>query len=158
MMDVGQVVREMAGETVFPTMDNFSNGAANYYYYDQPGRGFVVIPWDFDQVFTKYSPVDADPWAFWGPPEVPSDPNRLRQLLNQDHGWKQTFEDALVEIRDGAFSKLPDRVAFVCAQVHDAWLAEPGKWCKPEEYDASCEDIKTRIAARAAYLKAALGR
>ena len=160
LMDIAEVVREMAGETVFPTFDNYANGAANYYYYNEPGRGFVVIPWDFDQVLTDFTPATSDPWAFWGPPQAPSEPNRLWQLLQQDPGWHQAFEDALVEIRDGAFAKLPARVDYVCKQIHDAWLEEPknaNKWCKPEEYDAKCADLKKRIAERTTFLKTALG-
>ena len=70
----------MAAETVALADDNFSTGGLNYYLYDHPKRGFEVLPWDFDTIFLAVA--DADPFEFWDG----ADPNKLRQLMNQQPG------------------------------------------------------------------------
>ena len=157
-MDVPQVLKEMAGEVVLPATDNFTTGSWNFYYYDCPGRGFLVIPWDMDGAFLDVSVATSDLYAFWGPPDNLNPPNKLRQLIYQNAAWKKTFEDELVAIRDGAYAKLAGQVDAVCAQIRPYVDADPNKAHDLAAFDADCADIKTQIAARISHIQTTLGR
>lgn len=157
MVDIPEVVRELAVEAVLPTADNFSNGSDNFYYYDDPLRGFVVLPWDLDTILDEYSPPDADPFEYTGG-EVHNSPNKMRQLINANPLWREQFVDALVEIRDGPYAQLGARARAVCLQIRAAAQADPNKPDDMGAFDADCLDIEARAAARIAWLKAELGR
>ncbi len=159
LMDVHQVLREMAAEVVLPTGDNFTNGGSNFYYYDHPGRGFLVIPWDLDDVISEWAPAEADPFEYWGEPELELPPSKLRLLMNQNPAWKQEFVDTLVAIRDGPYTKLLDRVTWVCAQVRPEVEADPARVAEDmADFDADCQEIRDRIQARIQFLKGKLGQ
>jgi hypothetical protein len=102
LLDVPQVLREMAAETAMLVDDNFTNGSSNFYYYDHPRRRFMVLPWDLDTILTM-APANADPFAYW----ADSDPNKLRQLMNQNPAWRAEYVDALVDIRDNVLARAP---------------------------------------------------
>lgn len=153
MMDMKQVLREMAGETALLADDNFSNGSRNFYYYEHPTRKFMVLPWDFDTVITE-SPPDADPFGYY--PTRP--PLRLRQLINQNPSWKAEFVDDLVDIRDNVLARMPAQVDLICAQISDAVAADPNRTHTFEEFQTDCMTVKDGIAARIAALKTLLGR
>lgn len=157
LVNISQVLREMAVETVLPTADNFSNGSTNFYYYDDPLRGFTVLPWDLDTIFDDFAPADADPYAYWGG-EIQNPPNKMRQLMNLNPVWQREFTDALVEIRDGPYARLPDQVDAYCSQIRSAVDADPNKAGDLGDFDWDCEDIKARIAQRIAWLTATLRR
>ena len=158
IVDLHELLQELAAEVVFPTPDNLSNGSTNFYYYDEPGRGFVALPWDLDTVMEPGAPPDSDVWEFWGDSDAPC---RLRQLMNQNPVWKQEFIDRLVAIRDGAFADVATQAATVCSQVRPeiltdlTWLKEHGDVAA---FDDDCAVIATHVAARIAYLKTALGK
>ena len=86
-------------------------------------------------------------------------PNLLTQLMFQNPAWKQEFDDTLVAIRDGAYSRLPERVDYVCAQIRHAIIADPNR-SDPDIalFDADCLDVKQRVVARMAYIRTVLGR
>jgi len=154
LMDVHQVLREVAAEVVLPTGDNFSNGGSNYYYYDHPGRGFLVIPWDFDDIISEWAPVEADPFEYWGEPELALPPNKLRLLMMQNPAWRAEFIANLAQIRDGPYSELVQKVAEVCAQIRSEVEADPARPAKDmADFDADCADIQGRIQARIQFLK-----
>ncbi|WP_224367473.1 CotH kinase family protein [Hyalangium versicolor] len=158
MMDVPEVLRLMAAETVLPTSDNFSNGSWNYYYYDDPGTGrFMVLPWDFDDIIGEYAPPNADIFAYWGG-AMGHDPNKLRQLMNQHPGWRQQFVENLVALRDGVYARLPEQTARYCAQIRPAFAMDPNTDFSLQEFDADCADIQQRIRARITWLRQQLGR
>ncbi len=155
LVDVHEVLHEMAVETVLPTFDNISNGSWNYYYYHVPGKGFVVIPWDLDDSMSPSAPARADIWEFLG--HAPA-PNRMRQLMNQNPAYRAEFLDRLVAVRDGAYSELPARVDEWCAQVRQAFADEPASAGSLADFDGACQDLKRRIADRVAFLKEVIGR
>jgi spore coat protein CotH len=159
MMDVHQVLLEMAAETVLPTPDNFSNGSTNFYYYDDPNRGFVVLPWDLDAIIDEYAPYNAPIFEYNGG-TIGNEPNKLRQLMNQNPAWRQEFVDRLVAIRDGAYAQLEARTASYCAQIRAHVDADPNKadWMTMEDFDADCANIQQGIRQRRAWLRQTLGR
>lgn len=157
LMDVDQVLLEAAAEMVIPTGDNFSNGSWNFYYYDHPSRGFLVLPWDLDGAFGGYIPVTLDPFAFESPPEVGNKPNKLLLLMMQNPSWKAKYISNLKMIRDGPYQKLPDRIDFVCNQIRPHYINDPNKNGTVEKFDQECEYYKKRIGERTNFLKNLLG-
>jgi hypothetical protein len=155
MMDIDQVLRLMAAETAMLTDDNFSNGSDNFYLYDHPSRGFMIIPWDLDTILTgDTATADASPWEFWGT----SPPNKLRQLMNQNQAWRAKFVDYVVEYRDRLLTHLPDRVDYICDQIGPAVAADPTATSAVEDFGTDCASIKVRADERAAALRRLLKR
>jgi spore coat protein CotH len=153
LMDIPQVLREMAAETVLLADDNFSNGSSNFYYYEHPKRGFMVLPWDFDTIITQ-GPVDADPFEHWGS----SPPSKLRQLVNQNPIWRAQYIADLTQIRDNVFPRMPAKVDSVCSQIREAVRADPNRTSNFEDFEADCAAVRAGIPARIEALKRLLGR
>ena len=153
LMDVPEVLREMAVETALVVSDNFSNGSTNFYYYEHPTRGFVALPWDLDSIITT-SPADSDPFAFW----AGSMPNKLREIINETPELRAAYVAALVEVRDAILALLPAEVDRVCAQIRPFMLEEPTRAASFAKYEEECAQIKTSIAARSQALTRLLGR
>jgi hypothetical protein len=154
LMDIDQVLREMAAETAVTATDNFSNGAPrNFYYYEHPRRGFLVLPWDLDLTFTE-APADADPFSYSGA-QMPS---KLRRLMNQNPAWRERYLAALIDIRDNVLAGMPAQVDQVCAQIQDSVRQDTNRASDHAELIADCEEIKRAIVARVQALKIVLGR
>ena len=152
LVDIEQVIREMAAETAALADDNFSNGGLNYYLYDHPTRGFMVFPWDFDTMFV--ADVDADPFAFWDGAR----PNKWRQLMDQHPNWHAHYVDTLIQIRDEVLPGLPAQIDFVCAQIRPAFLEDPNRYASESQFDQDCRQLKDKVPARIAALRRILGR
>jgi hypothetical protein len=153
LMDIPQMLREMAAETVLLADDNFSNGSSNFYYYEHPKRGFMVLPWDFDTIITQ-GPVDADPFEHWGT----SPPSKLRLLVNQNATWRAQYVNDLVQIRDNVFSRMPAQVDTYCNQIREAVRADRNRTSNFEDFESDCAALRAGIPARIAALKRLLGR
>jgi spore coat protein H len=152
-MDVPEVLREMAVETILITDDNFSQGSTNFDYYEHPTRGFLVLPWDLDSIITVAAP-DTELYAFKGV----SDGSKLRALMNQNPTWKALFDDDLVDVRDNVYTRAPAKVDAVCAQIRAAVAADPNRSTTIDQFDADCANVKNGVVARIAAIKAILGR
>ncbi len=154
LMDVPQVLREMAAEAVLPTGDNFTNGGTNYLLYDHPGRGFLVIPWDLDDILCEYADPESNPFEYWGHPELELPPSKLRVLINANPAWKAAYVAHLKAFRDDLLPRLQSRVATVCDQVRPYVEADPYKASSDmEDFDADCEEAADRVRQRKAYLE-----
>jgi spore coat protein CotH len=152
MIDVDEVLREMAAETVALADDNFSNGGSNYYLYDHPRRGFLVLPWDFDTIFLAVT--DADPWEFWDG----ADPNKLRQLMNQNPAWRTRFSELVAQIRDSVLPRMPDQVLAMCNQVREAVRQDPNRVPSFQDFEDDCQHLRQQAPARQQALKQMLGQ
>jgi spore coat protein H len=155
LLDVHQVLREMAVEVVLPSWDNLSNGSWNFYWYHVPGGRFVAIPWDLDDCMSSLTPVDASPWQFLGHATAPS---RLRELMNRNPAWQAEFLDNVVEVRDGPYQALAGRVGEVASQVRDVAAADPFLAGGVEAFDADVASIEPFVQGRTMFLRAYLGR
>ena len=153
MMDIDQVLREMAAETALLSDDNFSNGSSNFYLYDHPRLGFQILPWDLDTILTSV-PANSDPFAFWNT----SPPNKLRLLMNQNPAWKARFVDQVVEIRDQILVRMPAEVDRICNQIREPIRLDPKRTATFQDFEADCQNVKSGVAARIAALKTLLGR
>jgi spore coat protein CotH len=152
MVDVDEVLREMAAETVALADDNFSNGGLNYYLYDHPKQGFEVLPWDFDTIFLAVA--DADPWEFWDG----ADPNKLRQLMNQHPAWRARFVELVAQIRDSVLPRVPERVTTLCNQVRQAVQEDPNRVPSFQDFEDDCAALLEKPVARRQALIRMLGR
>jgi hypothetical protein len=151
MMDIDQVLLEMAAETAALTDDNFSNGAENFFYYDHPKRGFLVLPWDLDTIYSADPKVDV--FAFWEP-----SPNKLRQLMNQNPAWRTRFVERLIDIRDRVITKLPAKAKQVCDQVAAYVYADSNRRPSYTDFLDECTFWQERPQERIAEIKNQLGR
>lgn len=156
MMDIPQVLREMAVEVLLSTPDNFTNGSWNFYYYDHPERGFLVLPWDFDDILGD-APATSDIYEYWGPPDWGNPPNKMRQLINRNPVWKAEYEANLAWMLAGPHAELAARAQFYCDQIRATVAADPYKAADIEDFDADCAYVKQHLAERAAYVKQILG-
>ncbi len=156
LVDVHQVLREIAAEVVLPSWDNFSNGSHNFYYYHPPVGRFIVIPWDLDDCLSPVlTTVDVDPWSFLG---HSVEPNRMRVLMMTNPAWHDEYLADLVEIRDGAFQAVPGVADAAAARIRSLVLADPYVTGGADAFDNDLADLKHRVEARTAFLKAYLGR
>lgn len=155
LTDMHQILREMAAEAVLPTGDNFINGGSNFFWYDQPGRGFLLIPWDLDDVFSEWARTDSDFWAYWGEPGTGLPPCKFWQLVQQNPVWNSEFLASVRELRDGPFQAVKTRVADVCAMIRPIHETDAYREGDMQEFDADCTDMVARIDARTVFLRQA---
>jgi spore coat protein CotH len=151
MLDVDQVVLELAAETAAVTDDNFSNGALNYYYYDHPQRGFLVLPWDLDTIYS--AGADADVFEHWDPR-----PNKLRQLINQHPTWRARYVERLVDIRDRVLTRMPAKAKAICDQVANYVYADQNRRASYQDFLDECAFFQEAIPERIAEIRQQLGR
>lgn len=157
MLDMPEVLRFMAAETAFPTGDNFTNGGTNYLWYHDNGAGFRLIPWDLDDVLSEWGRPDADPFAYWGEPEVGLPPCKICQLIHQNPAWHADFIATLKQFRDVRLPALKTRIATVCSQVRAAVEADPYRPSSDmDDFDRDCADAQARVDQRIAFLQTAL--
>jgi hypothetical protein len=65
-MNLDEAVLEWATEAVMPDNDGAWSGGLNYFVYNDPLTGFVVIPWDKDSTFTRVE-YNVDPYTYIKP-------------------------------------------------------------------------------------------
>jgi spore coat protein CotH len=151
MVDIDQVLLEMAAETAALTDDNFSNGAENYFIYDHPKRGFMVLPWDLDTIYSAQPAADV--FAFWEPA-----PNKLRQLMNQNPAWRARFVEQLIDIRDRVITRLPAMAKQICDQIAAHVFADSNRTPSYTDFLEECTFWQERPLERIAEIKNQLGR
>jgi spore coat protein CotH len=153
LIDVPEVLREMAAETALLAGDNFSNGSPrNFFWYEHPSRGFVVLPWDLDAIFM--SPLDSDPYEFWANQR----PSKLRQLMNQNPAWKEAYTAALIDVRDNVLAQAPNRLQAICAQIEPPMREDRMRRFTFEAFQTDCATLGVRIDQRIVALRRLLGR
>ena len=111
-----------------------------------------MLPWDFDTIFLAVA--DADPWEFWDG----ADPNKLRQLMNQNPAWRARFVELVAQIRDSVLPRVPERVTALCNQVRQAVQEDPNRVPSFQDFEDDCEALREKPAARRQALIRMLGR
>jgi hypothetical protein len=149
--DIDEIVLELAAETAALTDDNFSNGAENFFYYEHPERGFLVLPWDLDTIYS--APTNADVFAFWEP-----SPNKLRQLINQHPAWRAKYVDKLVDIRDRVLTRMAAKARAICDQVAPYVAADVNRRATYNDFVEECNFFQEVIPQRIADIRQQLGR
>lgn len=122
--DAETAVLAWAAEALFTDADGYWAGGWNFYWYEDPSRGFVYIPWDIDLAFETL-PVNTDPltWHksndnFHGRPHV--------DLVLGDQLWRQKFIDAVETVRKSYdVEELDGRIQKWAEQIKDDAARDP---------------------------------
>lgn len=153
LVDVGQMVRALAAEAVFPDADGYWAGGWNFYLYDDPERGFVYIPWDIDLAFDNL-PSDTDPltWHktndnFNGRPHV--------ALILSDPKWRARFVEEVEHVRAFAGGEaLQSRIDAWAQEIEDAAQREVQAPWTFEYHQRAVQRLRRYVADRAEFLDA----
>jgi len=111
--DLDEWVRVWAVEALLPDADGYWAGGWNFYLYDDPERGFVYVPWDFDLGFDNL-PADTDPltWhkandRFNGRPHVEAvlaDPKWRKRFIEHVAWARRAYEPSVLQARIDAWA------------------------------------------------------
>ncbi len=149
------VVALMAAEAALGTVDNFSDGAGNTYFYDQhPGPGITPIPWDLDDIFSPYGSATEPLDSCQGPSKFSDAPLPLCQVMQADPGLRTALRKEIRRLRDEVYPGLGERAQSYCSEARPLFLSDPFSPYTLAQFDADCAAILSAIADRAAYLAA----
>jgi spore coat protein CotH len=154
VMNLEQALLEWAAEAVIPDRDGLWAGGLNGYVYNDPKSGFVVIPWDLDDSFTRLDP-DVDPVTFKKPPE--SFWGRpFYDIALADPGWFQKYVDTIGHVVTTAYQVevLHARIDAWSAQIADAAAEDPNKPFSTDEFEDRVEEKREFVEDRAEFLAA----
>lgn len=153
VLAIDDVITTLAAEATLGLGDNFWAGGDNYFLYNEPTRGMVVLPWDVDDVLSEVSPAHADLYSFHGVVRLGLLPNRLWQLIQQHPGWRQRFDDEVRRIREEVLPGLAPFAADQCAFVRDDVAQDPSRRFTMLEFDHDCETMARRAGERLVFLR-----
>ncbi len=156
LVDVDWMLTFMAAEAVMALGDNHWAGGNNYYYYNDPMRGMLLLPWDVDDVLSEVSPSEADIYDFSGVVNLGALPNHLWAVARQNPTWRAQFKAEVGRLRDGVFRDLGAVVAAECARIRPEVQTDPSRTFSMDEFDWDCGNMQQRVIERTAYLDAAL--
>jgi spore coat protein CotH len=154
VMNLEQALLEWAAEAVIPDRDGLWAGGLNGYVYNDPKSGFVVIPWDLDDSFTRLEP-DVDPVTFQKPPE--SFWGRpFYDIALADPVWFDKYIDTVDHVVTTAYQVevLQARIDAWSAQIADAAAEDPNKPFSTGEFEDRVEEKREFVEDRAEFLAA----
>jgi hypothetical protein len=149
-LDLDQAVLEWAGEAVMPDNDGAWAGGYNFYIYDTPETGFVIIPWDLDSTFTRV-PYDADPVTYL----KPMDHGRpMYDITIGDPVWLAKYKQAVKLVHETAYKVdvLQARIDAWSEQIKTAALQDPNRPFTIEGHLQKVKDKREYVANRAAFV------
>lgn len=164
LVDVDQLLLAFATEAVVPQTDGVWAGSANCYVYNEPGRGFVYLPWDLDSAFTQ-PPTELCPACGVLPDTVEADPITFITGRGPAAKWRAwdhlmaipaeraLYLDALQRVLDEAYD------AETLVSRHEATLARIEPYVQADAfvdralYDAENAAILAFYARRRAFLE-----
>jgi hypothetical protein len=156
--DLDEWVRVWAVEALLPDADGYWSGGWNFYFYDDPERGFVYVPWDIDLGFDNL-PADTDPltWhkqsdKFNGRPHV--------EAVLADPKWRKRFVEHLAWARRRAYepSVLQARLDTWAAQLEQEARADVLAPWSFEEHRRGVRRLRQYVEERARFIDAWLKR
>lgn len=154
--DLDAFVRHLAAEACLGTIDNFSDGAGNTYFYDQvPAPGIAPIPWDLDDIFSSWTDADEPVGTCKGPPEFADTPQGVCEVLYAVPETRTAIVAAMKQYRDAVLPGLAARVTTACALARPAFELDPFTPFSLANFDSDCAAIVERIDARRDWLDAA---
>ncbi|MFT5431425.1 MAG: hypothetical protein ACI9OJ_002121, partial [Myxococcota bacterium] len=162
MVDLPTLLTQLAAEAAIASPKNFwadgfeplvgAFGAWNFYLYDDPAEGFVLMPWDLDAVLNPaFTAVDASVYTFTDG-ESTTDGSVPWTCLQRHDTSRALFLGVLSRLRQEVMSELPAVVDRYCGLIRSDIAADPNYSRSMSEFDAACSDIKVFAAARATYL------
>ena len=154
IVDIPALLRHTAGEAILPAGDTFFSGGWNYFLYHEPGRGFVIIPWDLDGVFYEgQEPVDADPLTWTSVYAGDMEPHPLWALVRQKPEWRRQHLENIAKLLTDTYQGLGEFVEQCCERVWPALENDPNRPFSQDGFDKDCQYIQDFIKQRSAFLK-----
>ncbi|MDC0723758.1 CotH kinase family protein [Nannocystis bainbridge] len=152
VMNLEQALLEWATEAVIPDRDGAWGGGLNQYVYNDPSSGFVVIPWDLDDTFTRLEP-DTDPYTYikenhHGRP--------FYAIATADPAWFARYVEAIAFAVATGYdvAVLQDRLDTWAAQIAAAAADDPNRPFTLEQHLDQVEDMRAFVAERRLFLDA----
>jgi hypothetical protein len=152
LMNLDEAVLEWATEAVLPDADGAWAGGYNFYAYNDPLTGFVVIPWDKDATFTRLDP-DVDPYTYKKPPEV-FHGREFYDITTADPAWFQRYIEAVAFALDEGYrvDLLQQRIDAWAAQIEAAAADDPNRPFTFAQHLDAVEDKREFVAERHAFV------
>jgi spore coat protein CotH len=150
VMNLEQALLEWATEAVIPDRDGAWGGGLNQYVYNDPRTGFVVIPWDLDDTFTRLEP-DTDPYTYI----KEGDHGRpFYDIATADPVWFGRYVDAIARAVETAYDVevLQERLDTWAAQIAAAAVDDPNRPFTLDQHLDQVEDMREFVAERRLFL------
>lgn len=151
-LDVDTAVTVAATEAVLPDADGFWAGGLNFYVYDDPLSGrLVVLPWDKDNTFWRLPP-EVDPFVWRKEERFHGRP--WYDVITADPAGFEAYVDELARVREAAFDPdvYAERIRTWSAQIEQAAFADQNKpWTNARYLEARVQ-IEQFVRDRAAFL------
>ena len=153
VFDVEQALLVWAADAIIPNSDGPWAGGFNYYFYDDPARGkLVLLPWDLDNTFTRLD-FDVDPYTFTKPERFRGRP--LYDIALVDDGWFSVYIEDLARVRNEVYDSaiLHQKIDEWTAQIQSAAFEDLNKPFDNQKYTERINVLKEFVANRADYLE-----
>ncbi|MDD9939461.1 MAG: CotH kinase family protein [Myxococcales bacterium] len=160
-LDLPTALRVFAADAVIPNSDGYWGGGLNGYLYDDPiTRKIVLIPWDLDNTFERFShapggeyPVNPDP-IVWEKDRTHGRP--WYDLLMRDPDWHAQYIETIREIVQDAYqpSVLHERIDTWTAQIEQAVLDDQNKPYDNDLYYQKVMELHEFVDDQHAFLEA----
>ncbi|WP_434425648.1 CotH kinase family protein [Nannocystis pusilla] len=150
VMNLEQALLEWATEAVIPDRDGAWGGGLNQYVYNDPRTGFVVIPWDLDDTFTRLEP-DTDPYTYI----KENDHGRpFYDIATADPVWFRRYIDAIAFAVETGYdvAVLQGRLDAWAAQIAEAAADDPNRPFTLDQHLDQVDDMREFVAGRRLFL------
>ncbi|MBT9560353.1 MAG: CotH kinase family protein [Myxococcales bacterium] len=151
--DLDAFVRHLAAEACLGTVDNFSDGAGNTYFYDRlPTPGIAPIPWDLDDIFSSWADAEEPIGTCVGPKDFADSPQGVCEVLYAVPETRAAIVAAMTSYRDGVFPGLAAEVTAACAMARPVVALDPFTPFSLSDFDDDCAAILDAMEARRTWL------
>lgn len=154
-VDVDQVLRYFAANTVLVNLDSYVSSLQHNYYLYEKGGQISILPWDFNLSFAAFQSGSASA-AVNFPIDTPVSGVELadRPLLNkllEVAEYKERYHQYLQEIVDGYFNSglFANTIDLLDAQISTYVQNDPSAFYTYEQYQSAVEMLKQYGALRA---------
>ncbi len=156
LTDIDWLLTYMAAEAVMALGDNHWAGGNNFYYYNDPQRGMVLLPWDVDDILSPVSPPQADIYDFSGVVRLGALPNRLWAVARENPAWRDQFAAEVARITNLSFRGLGPVIGAECARIREDVMGDPNRRFTMDDFDWDCDHMQQRVSDRTDYLDGVL--
>ena len=154
-LDVDEVLRYLAANTVLISLDGYQGTMLhNYYLYELNGR-FSILPWDYNMSMAGFNAiVSADGGYLYIDTPVAGTTMEARPLVNallSNEEYLETYRGYLRDLSEGVFSvdAMRTRIAGLTAMIDADVKADPTSFFTYEQFQKAV-DLKAPASAAAA--------
>lgn len=158
-LDLEAAMQVFAADALIPNSDGPWAGGWNFFLYDDPLRNkFVLLPWDLDNTFERFSDPPDGPY--------PSNPDPVVWEKETTHGrpwydlvldepeWFAYYIDCLELQFESSYDvdELHSKIDTWTDQIKESVFDDPNKWYSDEEYLAEVEDLRHYVDGRSEFM------